>query len=147
MFEVAIARGGLQPSAIEFYSAADHSAPNDGVRFPRIFLARLTPANAEGSTWASSADCPAMFGVLEELQRLQAGSYAVTHLYGVPPEGVRRYPRLEVGPDGDSEGVMVWGQGRQPSGEMATISVASSGGVMRSLADFAMSSLEACWRR
>lgn len=145
-FELGLSASNLTAvRTIEVYSAADHDNANDGIRFPRVFAARLS-GGADGTIlYTDSKKCPALYGVLEEMLDQTAVQISLPLLYGVRPEGAGIRTSAVMAPDGD--GVTLWGRARQTSREPALVVVQSHGGRLAEVSQYANVALEPCWER
>ncbi len=125
-----------------FSNTGPESPPRSGLFERRYFAQQRT----NGLTRRIDAEsCPALFGVIEEIQDFVGPRIDFPTLYGTPRAGsARRTPPIAA-PDGES--FSIWGSGRQPDGSLAQLVTRGSHGLIRDFVLYAESALEPCWRR
>lgn len=95
-----------------------------------------------GGLWADSDTCPQIEGVLWSLERLVVPSFEVPGISARrPSQGVSSVPLPVDGPQ-----FSIWGQGIQPSGAPAFLSMSGLGGELDRWGVHAEAELEGCWR-
>jgi hypothetical protein len=94
-----------------------------------------------GGRWADSDTCPQIEGVLWSLERLVVPSFEVPGISARrPSQGTNSFTLPVDGPQ-----FSIWGQGTQPNGAPAFISMSGLGGELDQWGKMAEQQLEFCW--
>lgn len=131
---------------VHFYAMDNPTAPRvEGAPYASIPVARRSSlADAHGSAeWADGRNCPGLYGVLEEYQRLQGPMFLVPPLALLPRNsGGLGGPQTPIhGPS-----LAVWGLARQADGALATMTLTAGSGRLQEWLEFADRQLASCWR-
>ena len=131
----------------EVFSYPDLTRPQDGVLYPRLFIARRALDNPDGQeqiTWATAQDCPTMYGVLQGFVDLTAPRLNLPSLHGVAPAAAIPMPAPSVPTEAST--YSVWGYGKQPDGAPAYLSATASAGLLANFVIWADTALATCWQ-